>query len=681
MGLDDRRGHRPSELSGGQQQRVAIARALVSRPTILFADEPTGNLDSRTGEEILTLLRASADEYHQTIVMVTHEPRAAAIADRVLFLADGSDRQGARPHDGGRGARGHEHPGTVTRVALRGLLGPQAARRPHRDGDRARRRHDQRHLRAHRHDQVRLHERLHPGVQSTPTPSSPARARSAATTVAATATALPSLPGSLLARVQRAAPGVAGGRRRSRTRPSWSAATGRSSRTAGRRAWPSATAPAEQRFTPLHLASGNWPGPGQVDIDAATASKQHYARRPAGRRGRARAGAALPGRRHGQVRRRLLAGRRDDGDLPARHRPDAVRQARASTTRSTSARARGCRRRRSSARSRRCSGASAQVRTGQAQAQQATKDTSGFLTIFQDFLLAFGGIALFVGSFVIANTLSITIAQRTRELATLRTLGATQRQVLGSVLLEALVIGILASVVGLFVGLGLAKGLNSLLVLVRHRPAPDEHRVQDAHDRGRTRGRDRRHPAGGAATGAALHPRAADRGRARGIGPAAVALCPLQHPDGDRDRHRGAGWSRDRRPGRPAACRPCSDCSPSASAALRLPGRADDVRAQARAAAGPRCSAGRPRGSAGAAGALARRNAARNPARTASTAAALMIGLALVTLVGVLAAGLRSRLESAIDQLFVADYALTASQQLQPRPASPRRTRCARSPA
>jgi putative ABC transport system ATP-binding protein len=89
MGLNDRRRHRPSELSGGQQQRVAIARALVSRPTILFADEPTGNLDSRTGEEILTLLRASADEYHQTIVMVTHEPRAAAIADRVLFLADG----------------------------------------------------------------------------------------------------------------------------------------------------------------------------------------------------------------------------------------------------------------------------------------------------------------------------------------------------------------------------------------------------------------------------------------------------------------------------------------------------------------------------------------------------------------------------------------------------------------
>jgi putative ABC transport system ATP-binding protein len=88
-GLADRRKHRPSELSGGQQQRVAIARALVTRPTILFADEPTGNLDSKTGGEVLELLRSSVDRYGQTTVMVTHEPRAAAIADRVLFLADG----------------------------------------------------------------------------------------------------------------------------------------------------------------------------------------------------------------------------------------------------------------------------------------------------------------------------------------------------------------------------------------------------------------------------------------------------------------------------------------------------------------------------------------------------------------------------------------------------------------
>jgi putative ABC transport system ATP-binding protein len=88
-GLADRRRHRPSELSGGQQQRVAIARALVTKPTILFADEPTGNLDSKTGGEILDLLRDSARDYNQTIVMVTHEARAAAIADRIMFLADG----------------------------------------------------------------------------------------------------------------------------------------------------------------------------------------------------------------------------------------------------------------------------------------------------------------------------------------------------------------------------------------------------------------------------------------------------------------------------------------------------------------------------------------------------------------------------------------------------------------
>ncbi|HET8528829.1 MAG TPA: ABC transporter ATP-binding protein [Gaiellaceae bacterium] len=88
-GLDERRTHRPAELSGGQQQRVAIARSLVTRPTILFADEPTGNLDSKTGGEILDLLRESVDAYGQTTVMVTHEARAAAIADRVLFIADG----------------------------------------------------------------------------------------------------------------------------------------------------------------------------------------------------------------------------------------------------------------------------------------------------------------------------------------------------------------------------------------------------------------------------------------------------------------------------------------------------------------------------------------------------------------------------------------------------------------
>jgi putative ABC transport system ATP-binding protein len=89
VGLSDRLEHRPAELSGGQQQRVAIARALVSRPTVVFADEPTGNLDSRTSGEILDLMRGSVEEYGQTTVMVTHDARAAAMADRLLYLADG----------------------------------------------------------------------------------------------------------------------------------------------------------------------------------------------------------------------------------------------------------------------------------------------------------------------------------------------------------------------------------------------------------------------------------------------------------------------------------------------------------------------------------------------------------------------------------------------------------------
>jgi putative ABC transport system ATP-binding protein len=89
VGLGDRLGHKPAQLSGGQQQRVAIARALASRPTVLFADEPTGNLDSTSGTEVLALLREAVELDRQTTVMVTHDPRAAATADRVLFLADG----------------------------------------------------------------------------------------------------------------------------------------------------------------------------------------------------------------------------------------------------------------------------------------------------------------------------------------------------------------------------------------------------------------------------------------------------------------------------------------------------------------------------------------------------------------------------------------------------------------
>ena len=103
--LTNRLTHRPAELSGGQQQRVAVARALASRPVVLFADEPTGNLDSHTGDEVLELLRHSVDEFGQTIVMVTHDAHAASYADRIVFLKDGADRARLRPPRPRRGLR------------------------------------------------------------------------------------------------------------------------------------------------------------------------------------------------------------------------------------------------------------------------------------------------------------------------------------------------------------------------------------------------------------------------------------------------------------------------------------------------------------------------------------------------------------------------------------------------
>ena len=96
IGLGDRREHKPDQLSGGEQQRVAIARALITNPTILLADEPTGNLDTKTGKIIMSLLRQSCDELGQTIIVVTHDPRAAAYSDRVVFLRDGKQEQGIR---------------------------------------------------------------------------------------------------------------------------------------------------------------------------------------------------------------------------------------------------------------------------------------------------------------------------------------------------------------------------------------------------------------------------------------------------------------------------------------------------------------------------------------------------------------------------------------------------------
>ena len=99
VGLEDRLDHRPAELSGGQQQRVAVARALISNPAVVFADEPTGNLDSKTSDEILTLMREAVDDFGQTVVMVTHDAHAAAFADRVLVLVDGKVVRDEKPED------------------------------------------------------------------------------------------------------------------------------------------------------------------------------------------------------------------------------------------------------------------------------------------------------------------------------------------------------------------------------------------------------------------------------------------------------------------------------------------------------------------------------------------------------------------------------------------------------
>ena len=127
VNLADRLTHKPKELSGGQQQRVAIARALVSRPRIVFADEPTGNLDSRSGAEVLDLLRSSVDDHGQTVVIVTHDPVAAAYCDRVLFLADGRIVEELRDPTRDVGPRGHGPVGRARRLmikaALKSLLG------------------------------------------------------------------------------------------------------------------------------------------------------------------------------------------------------------------------------------------------------------------------------------------------------------------------------------------------------------------------------------------------------------------------------------------------------------------------------------------------------------------------------------------------------------------------------
>ena len=186
--------------------------------------------------------------------------------------------------------------------------------------------------------------------------------------------------------------------------------------------------------------------------------------------------------------------------------------------------------------------ANAQVRTGAQQAAEDAKDTDSFISFLRGFLLAFGGIALFVGSFVIANSLSITIAQRTREFATLRTLGATRGQVRRSIFVEALVIGTLASVIGLFLGLAAREGAVQALQRDRLHAAEQRDHLRHADGDRLAARRHRRHARREPAAGDPRDARAADRGRARGRDPAAVALRAVPHAGlADRDRARLRG--------------------------------------------------------------------------------------------------------------------------------------------
>jgi putative ABC transport system permease protein len=419
---------------------------------------------------------------------------------------------------------------------------------------------------------------------------------------------------------------------------------------------------ADQRFNPLTLVAGAWPsGPGQIAIDEATSKKKHFA-----------VGDSIGVATQGPTRQFAISGiarfttvssiggatmaifdvptaqalfdkvgKFDRIDVAAK--PGVSQQQLANEITPLLP-------------------ATAQVKTAAAQVKEDSKDVDSFIGILQKVLLGFGGVALFVGSFVIANTLSITIAQRVREFATLRTIGASRRQVLGSVILEALVIGFFASVVGLFLGLALAKGLNSLFVafgidlpksgtvfatrtivvsllvgtlitlVASLRPALRATRVP---------------PISAVREGAVLPPsRFARLGPvpglivlALGIGLLVLGLY-------------GSGGAGPR------------IVEIVVGFLLVFFGVAQNARRVVRPLASvlgwPATKIG------GSAGALARDNSMRNPTRTASTAAALMIGIALVTFVAVIGQGLRSTFEDAVNKQFVADYALTSQNGFDP---------------
>ncbi len=305
------------------------------------------------------------------------------------------------------------------------------------------------------------------------------------------------------------------------------------------------------------------------------------------------------------------------------------------------------------------------VRTGAQQAQEAGKETQNFVNFLQSFLLAFGGIALFVGSFVIANSLSITIAQRTREFATLRTIGASRRQIMRAVLVEATAIGVLASVIGLALGLLLAKGLFALFGALGF-TLPNSGLLFQ----GRT-------VIVGLIVGilvtvvASLRPAL----RATRVPPIAAVREGTTLPPGRFARFRVLGSSVLAILGFLLLAIGLFVSGLSTTGVLLFMGvgallvffgvalfSSHLVIPLAGALGAPGARLG------GLPGTLARENTQRNPQRTGSTAAALMIGLALVTLVAMLAAGIRNSFFSAVDKIWQTDYAVTAQNNFAPIP-------------
>ncbi|HEX9416487.1 MAG TPA: FtsX-like permease family protein [Gaiellaceae bacterium] len=424
--------------------------------------------------------------------------------------------------------------------------------------------------------------------------------------------------------------------------------------------------PTQPRFNSLSLVDGRWPGPGQVVVDTSTAGKKDLkigdsirvqAEGPADllrisglvKFGSVASigGATLAGfdlrtaqelfHKAGKLDQIRIAGK------PGVSKPALLEQIRSILPPET------------------------QVRSGTAQASKDAEDTKSFTSFLQTFLLSFGGIALFVGAFVIANSLSITIAQRTREFATLRTIGASRRQVLRSVLIESTAIGVIASVVGLFLGLALAKGLFALFEAVGF-TLPNSGLLLQS-----------RTIVVALVVGilvtivASLRPAL----RATRVPPIAAVREGASLPPGRFARYRGVGSGSLAVLGFAALAFGLFGPGLSTTQILLFMGvgtlfiffgvalfSSHLVTPLAGALGAPGARVG------GVAGVLARENAQRNPQRTGSTAAALMIGLALVTLVAMLAAGIRSSFFGAVDKLWATDYAVTAQNNYSPIPTN-----------